>query len=85
NLTKIVAQINFNELKYHEKLAFELLQIIYKKMLKLKFLIGIRIFDFKKELIRICNEHKKNTLNKTLQINVAKGVEPIQSQDEALV
>ncbi|EIJ0833048.1 DUF342 domain-containing protein, partial [Campylobacter coli] len=42
NLTKIVAQINFNELKYHEKLAFELLQIIYKKMLKLKFLIGIR-------------------------------------------
>ncbi|EEP3560378.1 DUF342 domain-containing protein, partial [Campylobacter coli] len=41
--------------------------------------------DFKKELIRICNEHKKNTLNKTLQINVAKGVEPIQSQDEALV
>ncbi|EIQ0154046.1 DUF342 domain-containing protein [Campylobacter coli] len=85
NLTKIVAQINFNELKYHEKLAFELLQNIYKKMLKLKFLIGIRIFDFKKELIRICNEHKKNTLNKTLQINVAKGVEPIQSQDEALV
>lgn len=85
NLTKIVAQINFNELKYHEKLAFELLQIIYKKMLKLKFLIGIRIFDFKKELIRICNKHKKNTLNKTLQINVAKGVEPIQSQDEALV
>ncbi|EOX5860879.1 flagellar assembly protein A [Campylobacter coli] len=85
NLTKIVAQINFNELKYHEKLTFELLQIIYKKMLKLKFLIGIRIFDFKKELIRICNEHKKNTLNKTLQINVAKGVEPIQSQDEALV
>ncbi|ELT5466497.1 DUF342 domain-containing protein [Campylobacter coli] len=85
NLTKIVAQINFNELKYHEKLTFELLQIIYKKMLKLKFLIGIRIFDFKKELIRICNEHKKNTLNKTLQINVVKGVEPIQSQDEALV
>lgn len=85
NLTKIVAQINFNELKHHEKLAFELLQNIYKKMLKLKFLIGIRIFDFKKELIRICNEHKKNALNKTLQINVAKGIEPIQSQDEALV
>lgn len=85
NLTKIVAQIDFRYLKTHEKLALELLQIIYKKMIKLKFLIGIRIFDFKKELIEICNQHKKNPLNKTIQIAVAKGIEPIQSQDEALL
>lgn len=85
NLTKIVTQIDFRHLKTHEKLALELLQIIYKKMIKLKFLIGIRIFDFKKELIEICNQHKKNPLNKIMQIVVAKGIEPIQSQDEALL
>ncbi|EPV5182211.1 flagellar assembly protein A [Campylobacter coli] len=85
NLTKIIAQIDFSKLNHHDKLALELLQNIYKKMLKLKFLIGIRTFDFKKELVHICNEHKKNPLNKILQINVAKGIEPIQSQDEALI
>ncbi|TKX32450.1 flagellar assembly protein A [Campylobacter aviculae] len=85
NLTKIVAQIDFSILEYHEKLALELLQNIYKKMLKLKFLIGIRIFDFKKELIAICNQHKKNPLNKTIQLVVTKGIDPEQSQDEKLI
>ncbi|MGI7910835.1 flagellar assembly protein A [Campylobacter jejuni] len=85
NLTKIVAQIDFANLDFHEKLALELLQNIYKKMLKLKFLIGIRIFDFKKNLVSFCNQHKNTPLNKTIQITVAQGIDPIESQDESLI
>ncbi|EOH9322039.1 flagellar assembly protein A, partial [Campylobacter jejuni] len=85
NLTKIVAQIDFTNLDFHEKLALELLQNIYKKMLKLKFLIGIRIFDFKKNLMSFCNQHKNIPLNKTIQITVAQGIDPIESQDESLI
>jgi len=54
-------------------------------MLKLKFLIGIRIFDFKKILISFCNQHKNQALNKTIQIVVAQGIEPVESQDESLI
>ena len=54
-------------------------------MLKLKFLIGIRVFDFKKNLMSFCNQHKNTPLNKTIQITVAQGVEPIESQDESLI
>ncbi|MBM0637086.1 FapA family protein [Campylobacter sp. VicNov18] len=85
NLTKIIAQIDFKDLKFHEKLALELLQNIYKKMLKLGFLIGIRIFDFKKNLLSFCKEHKNTPLNKTVQITIAKGIDPIKTQDEALI
>lgn len=85
NLTKIVAQIDFANLDFYEKLPLELLQNIYKKMLKLKFLIGIRVFDFKKNLMSFCNQHKNTPLNKTIQIAVAQGVEPIESQDESLI
>ncbi|TKX34197.1 flagellar assembly protein A [Campylobacter taeniopygiae] len=85
NLTKIVAQIDFSSLVFHEKLALELLQNIYKKMLKLRFLIGIRIFNFKKELLSACNKHKLNPSNQIVQINVARGIDPIQSQDEKLI
>lgn len=85
NLTKIVAQIDFANLDFHEKLALELLQNIYKKMLKLKFLIGIRIFNFKKNLMSFCDQHKNTPLNKTMQITVAQGIDPIESQDETLI
>lgn len=83
-LTKIIAQIEFSKLKYHDKLALELLRNIYKKMLKLKFLIGIRIFDFKKELISLVAEHKTDIFGEPVKITVAKGVEPIATQDEIL-
>ncbi|MDX2323290.1 DUF342 domain-containing protein [Campylobacter hepaticus] len=85
NLTKIIAQIDFKNLDFHDKLALELLQTIYKKMLKLKFLIGIRTFNFKKDLISFCNQHKNKPLNQTIQLTVAQGIEPILSQDESLI
>lgn len=83
-LTKIIAQIDLAGLKSYDKLPLELLQNIYKKMLKLKFLIGIRIFDFKKNLLAFCNRYKNSTLNKTTQIIVATGIEPMRGQDEFL-
>ncbi|MCX2683597.1 DUF342 domain-containing protein [Campylobacter sp. MIT 21-1685] len=85
NLTKIVAQIDLNTIEFHEKLGFELLQNIYKKMLKLRFLIGIRTFDFKKNLLSLISKHKKTPLKQSVKIVIAKGVEPKQSQDEDLI
>ena len=84
-LTKIVAEIEFYKLKYHDKLALELLQGIYKKMLKLNFLIGIRIFDFKKDLISLVTQHKTKAFDKPMQLIVAKGVDATPSQDEILI
>ncbi|TNB65892.1 flagellar assembly protein A [Campylobacter helveticus] len=85
NLTKIIAQIDLKTLVYEEKIAIKILQNIYKKMLKLKFLIGIRIFNFKKELLELLSKHKSTPIKQIVQITIAKGVEPTQSQDEALI
>lgn len=32
-----------------------------------------------------CNQHKNIPLNKTIQITVAQGIDPIESQDESLI
>lgn len=32
-----------------------------------------------------CNQHKNTPLNKTIQITVAQGIDPIESQDESLI
>jgi len=85
DLTEVIAELDFSLLNYHEKLAFELLQNIYKQMLKLNLFIGIRIFNFKQELIKILNEHKKNPLKNLVKIKVAQGVKPTKSQDENLI
>ncbi|MBK1971138.1 flagellar assembly protein A [Campylobacter sp. TTU_617] len=84
NLTKLIAEIELQKITYHDKIALELLQNIYKKMIKLKFLIGIRIFDFKKQLLESVAKIKSSSHNFT-QITVAKGISPIQAQDEILV
>lgn len=85
NLTKIVARIDLSTIKFYDKLGFELLQNIYKKMLKLNFLIGIRTFNFKKNLVSLISKHRKNPLKRSVQITIATGIEPTQSQDEDLV
>lgn len=84
-LTKIIAEIEFHRLKYHDKLALELLQGIYKKMLKLNFFIGIRIFDFKKELISLVTQHKTKAFKNPMQLIVARGVDAIPTQNESLI
>lgn len=85
NLTKIVAQIDTKNLVYHDKLALELMQNIYKKMLKLKFLIGIRTFNFKKQLLFLANKVKDKSIKQAVKIVVAKGIDPSPTQDEKLV
>ncbi|TBR81659.1 DUF342 domain-containing protein [Campylobacter novaezeelandiae] len=84
NLTKLIAEIELQKITYHEKIALELLQNIYKKMIKLKFLIGIRIFDFKKQLIETASKIKSSSSNFT-QVTIAKGISPMQAQDEVLI
>lgn len=32
-----------------------------------------------------CNQYKNTPLNKTIQITVAQGIDPIESQDESLI
>ncbi|MCR2065296.1 DUF342 domain-containing protein [Campylobacter helveticus] len=85
NLTKIIAQIDLKALAYKDKIAIKILQNIYKKMLKLKFLIGIRIFDFKKDLLNLLAKHKASAIKQVVSITIAKGVEPTLSQDEELI
>ncbi|MBS4240679.1 DUF342 domain-containing protein [Campylobacter vulpis] len=85
NLTKIIAQIDLKTLAYEDKIAIKILQNIYKKMLKLKFLIGIRIFNFKKDLLNLLAKHKTSPIKQIVSITIAKGVEPTKSQDEALI
>lgn len=85
NLTKIIAQIDFRAFDYEDKLAIKLLQNIYKKMLKLKFLIGIRIFDFKQKLLNLVLEHKNKPIKEIVSLTIARGIEPASSQDETLV
>ncbi|EMX9857166.1 DUF342 domain-containing protein [Campylobacter upsaliensis] len=85
NLTKIIAQIDLKALAYEDKIAIKILQNIYKKMLKLKFLIGIRIFDFKKDLLNLLAKHKASAIKQVVSITIAKGVEPTPSQDEELI
>lgn len=85
NLTKIIAQINTKKISYNDNLAIQILQSIYKKMLKLNFLIGIRTFDFKKNLITLANKIKTHNANSIFQLEICKGIEPIYSQDESLI
>lgn len=85
NITKIVAKIDFKAFSYEDKLAIKLLQNIYKKMLKLKFLIGIRTFNFKEELLKLTQKHKNSPLKEVISLPIARGIDPIPSQDEMLV
>lgn len=85
NLTKIIAKIDFRAFGYEDRLAIKLLQNIYKKMLKLKFLIGIRVFDFKQGLLDLTLKHKNSPLKEIIYIPVARGINPTHSQDEKLV
>ncbi|MCW1360310.1 DUF342 domain-containing protein [Campylobacter jejuni] len=83
NLTKIIANIDAKNLEYHEKLPMQMLQTIYKKLLKNNLFIGIRIFDFKKQLLLI-NKQIQNNKQQEFQLIVCKGVNAIFPQNETL-
>lgn len=86
DITKLIAEIDFNEVVFYPNIAMEILQEIYKKMIKEGFFVGIRIFDFKKELITIVTRLKDRTLrHRKVKIEIASGVHPISPESEKLI
>ena len=86
NITKLIAQIDFSGVVFYPNIAMEILQDIYKKMIKDNFFIGIRIFDFKKELLEVITKLKNKTLKHSkVKIEVASGVYPISPESEKLI
>ena len=85
DLTKLIAEIDFNGVAFYPNIAMEVLQEIYKKMIKEKFFLGVRVFNFKKELLDALNRFKNKTLrhNKD-RILLARGVHSISAETEKL-
>ncbi len=86
DITKLVAEIDFDEVVFYPNIAMEILQEIYKRMIKEGFFIGIRIFDFKKALITVVTRLKDRTLkHRKVKIEIASGVHPISPESEKLI
>lgn len=86
DITKLIAEIDFSPAVMHPNIAMHTLQAIYKKMIKEGFFIGIRIFDFKKDLLAALNAFKNGTLHRPkVKIEVATGVHPVSPEAEKLI
>lgn len=86
NISQITASINANTISYHENLAQDLKQAIYKKMLKAHLLIAIRIFELENHINDFVKALKeKKALKENFQFIVAKGVAEIPTQNESLI
>ncbi len=86
DLSKLIADMDFTGVVYYQNIAMEILQDIYKKMIKDGFFVGIRIFDFKKELIEVITQLKNKTLkHPKIKLEVATGVHPISPESEKLI
>lgn len=86
DITKLIAEIDFDEVVFYPNIAMEILQEIYKRMIKEGFFIGIRIFDFKKALITVVTRLKDRTLkHRKVKIEIASGVHPISPESEKLI
>ena len=81
---KIIGELNLNGLVFYKSLAMDILQDLYKKMIKEGFFIGLRIFDFKEKLISKLNALKDKEQKKAL-ILISKGVNPISAESEKLI
>lgn len=86
NLTSLIADMDFNGVSFYPNIAIQTLQSIYKKMIKEGFFIGIRIFDFKKQLLEVLNKLKSGTLkHPQVKIEIASGIHPISPESEKLI
>ena len=86
DLSKLIAEIDLNGVSFYANIAMEILQEVYKKMIKEKFFVGIRIFDFKKELVEMLNKFKNKALKHLkVRLEVATGTHPISPESEKLI
>ncbi|MCV3403688.1 FapA family protein [Campylobacter sp. IFREMER_LSEM_CL2090] len=84
--TLLKASIRASEtIAFHDKLALELLEAIYKAMIKEKYLLGFRIFDFKKQIIDFNAKVKeKQKFDFEVEFEVCKGINPQEPTNEEI-
>ncbi|HEC1878047.1 TPA: DUF342 domain-containing protein [Campylobacter jejuni] len=86
NLTYLKASINFTEnFKYYPNLKFDILQNIYKIMIKQKFLIlrlDKNLFDKIDDFILSI---QKNPSIKEIELEIAKGVDKIEHKSDEII
>lgn len=86
DISSLILCLDLSELSFNTSLAMEILQDVYKKMIKEGFFLSIRIFDFKNKLINILSKFKDNKLKqKKVKILIAKGVKTISAEQEKLI
>lgn len=86
DISSLILCLDLSELNFNTSLAMEILQDVYKKMIKEGFFLSIRIFDFKNKLINILSKFKDNKLKqKKVKILIAKGVKTISAEQEKLI
>ncbi|VEJ53451.1 ATPase [Campylobacter insulaenigrae] len=83
-VTILYANVKANvKIVYHEKIALEIFEAIYKQMIKEGFLLGFRIFDFKKQIIEFNTKLKENKIfDYEVKFEVSKGLNPQNPTDE---
>lgn len=82
---KAIVKANEN-ISYHEKIALDVFEAVYKQMIKEGFLLGFRIFDFKKQIISFNAKVKeKKAFNFEIEFEVSKGLKPQTSIDEKII
>lgn len=86
DISSLILCLDLSELSFNTSLAMEILQDVYKKMIKDGFFLSIRIFDFKNKLINILSKFKDNKLRqKKVKILIAKGVKTVSAEQEKLI
>lgn len=86
DISSLILCLDLSELNFSTSLAMEILQDVYKKMIKEGFFLSIRIFDFKNKLINILSKFKDNKLKqKKVKILIAKGVKTVSAEQEKLI
>ena len=86
DISSLILCLDLSELNFSTSLAMEILQDVYKKMIKEGFFLSIRIFDFKNKLINILSKFKDNKLRqKKVKILIAKGVKTVSAEQEKLI
>lgn len=86
DISSLILCLDLSELSFSTSLAMEILQDVYKKMIKEGFFLSIRIFDFKNKLINILSKFKDNKLKqKKVKILIAKGVKTVSAEQEKLI